>query len=156
MAERQRQDPANEYHSGGFTQVRANGLPRHRRVFQGQWCRRASLAAPAGYNLPRLRGIQGQGLLHQRDERCNASTVSLGHVPPLIDIRWVLQCNPQLAALITHTLGNEQWLLNAKLLANLLPMADNKQFRQAFRDIKQDNKKRVSTPQSPLELAKRA
>jgi starch phosphorylase len=59
-------------------------------------------------------------------------------------IRWVLQCNPQLAALITHTLGSDQWLLNSKLLANLLPMADNAEFRKAFRAIKQDNKRRLA------------
>lgn len=58
--------------------------------------------------------------------------------------RWVLQCNPQLAGLITHTLGSDQWLLNSKLLANLLPMADNTEFRKAFRAIKQDNKRRLA------------
>jgi starch phosphorylase len=63
---------------------------------------------------------------------------------PKLIVRWVLQCNPQLAALITHTLGSDQWLLNSKLLANLLPMADNAEFRKAFRAIKQDNKRRLA------------
>lgn len=58
--------------------------------------------------------------------------------------RWLLQCNPQLAALITHTLGSDSWATNLKLLKNLLPMADNADFRKAFIDIKMDNKMRVS------------
>jgi starch phosphorylase len=58
--------------------------------------------------------------------------------------RWLLQCNPQLAALVSHTLGSDHWLVDAKQLANLLPMADNLKFREAFRAIKQDNKRRLA------------
>ncbi|RXK39024.1 starch phosphorylase [Tremella mesenterica] len=58
--------------------------------------------------------------------------------------RWLLQCNPELAALVTHTLGSEEWLLNAKLLTNLLPMGDNAEFRGAFKAIKQSNKGRLA------------
>lgn len=72
-----------------------------------------------------------------RDFFCN---VTNGITPR----RWVLQCNPQLAALITHTLGSDHWLVESKQLANLLPMAENPKFREAFRAIKQDNKRRVS------------
>jgi starch phosphorylase len=56
---------------------------------------------------------------------------------------WVLQCNPQLAALITHTLGSDHWLVESKQLAILLPMAENAKFREAFHAIKQENKRRV-------------
>ncbi|KIR52496.1 starch phosphorylase [Cryptococcus gattii Ru294] len=59
--------------------------------------------------------------------------------------RWLLQCNPQLAALITHTLGSDSWATNLKLLKNLLPMADNADFRKAFIDIKMDNKMRLAS-----------
>ncbi|KAK1922468.1 carbohydrate phosphorylase-domain-containing protein [Papiliotrema laurentii] len=58
--------------------------------------------------------------------------------------RWLLQCNPQLAALTTHTLGSDHWLIDAKQLAKLLPMAEDKKFREAFRYIKQDNKRRLA------------
>jgi len=56
---------------------------------------------------------------------------------------WVLQCNPQLAALITHTLGSDHWLVESKQLAILLPMAENAKFREAFHAIKHENKRRV-------------
>ena len=63
---------------------------------------------------------------------------------PLTSCSWLLQCNPQLAALVTHTLGSDHWLVESKLLAQLLPMAENAKFREAFKAIKQDNKRRVS------------
>lgn len=59
--------------------------------------------------------------------------------------RWLLQCNPRLAELITTTLGSEHWLVNLKQISQLLPMADNEEFRHTFRDIKLENKTRVST-----------
>ena len=58
--------------------------------------------------------------------------------------RWLLQCNPQLAALATHTLGSDHWIIDAKQLSKLLPMADNSNFRAAFRAIKQENKARLA------------
>lgn len=56
---------------------------------------------------------------------------------------WLLQCNPRLAQLITDTLGSEHWLVNLKQIAELLPMAENAEFRKEFRDIKIENKTRV-------------
>ncbi|WVN91095.1 uncharacterized protein L203_106342 [Cryptococcus depauperatus CBS 7841] len=58
--------------------------------------------------------------------------------------RWLLQCNPQLAELISHTLGNDHWLTHLKSLKSLLPMADNEQFRKAFTAIKMENKRRLA------------
>jgi len=58
--------------------------------------------------------------------------------------RWLLQCNPQLAALITHTMGSDAWLTNSKLLSDLLPMANNEKFADAFREIKHENKIRLA------------
>jgi starch phosphorylase len=57
--------------------------------------------------------------------------------------RWLLQCNPQLAALMTRTLGSDRWLVDHKLLASLLPKADDKAFCKSFYDIKVQNKARV-------------
>ncbi|WVQ81442.1 hypothetical protein IAT38_003566 [Cryptococcus sp. DSM 104549] len=58
--------------------------------------------------------------------------------------RWLLQCNPQFAALITHTLGSDHWVTHLKTLKNLLPMAENEDFRKAFVAIKNDNKRRLA------------
>lgn len=58
--------------------------------------------------------------------------------------RWLLQCNPQLADLITHTLGGEAWTTNLSLLKKLVPMAEDKAFRKAFDIIKQNNKRRLA------------
>ncbi|ORX39038.1 carbohydrate phosphorylase-domain-containing protein [Kockovaella imperatae] len=58
--------------------------------------------------------------------------------------RWLLQCNPSLAALATHTLGSDHWLVESKQLSKLIPMADNPKFREAFRSIKQENKARLA------------
>ncbi|KAL1406048.1 Non-essential glycogen phosphorylase [Vanrija albida] len=58
--------------------------------------------------------------------------------------RWLLQCNPRLAQLITDTLGSEHWLVNLKQISQLLPMADNAEFRRAFREIKIENKARLA------------
>ncbi|WVQ93324.1 hypothetical protein IAU59_000392 [Kwoniella sp. CBS 9459] len=58
--------------------------------------------------------------------------------------RWLLQCNPQLAALITHTIGNDHWLTHLKSLKNLLPMSENEEFRKAFTSIKLENKQRLA------------
>jgi starch phosphorylase len=58
--------------------------------------------------------------------------------------RWLLQCNPELSALITHSLGSEAWLTNAQLLKQLIPMAEDKNFRRAFDVIKKNNKRRLA------------
>ena len=58
--------------------------------------------------------------------------------------RWLLQCNPELAALTTHTLGSDHWLVDWRQLAQLIPMAENPKFRQAFFAIKKENKRRLA------------
>ncbi|KAL7421344.1 Non-essential glycogen phosphorylase [Cryptotrichosporon argae] len=72
-----------------------------------------------------------------RDGFCN---VTNGITPR----RWLLQCNPHLAALITNDLKSEDWLTNLKLIETLKQKAEDAQFRQRFRDIKQDNKRRLA------------
>jgi glycogen phosphorylase len=41
-------------------------------------------------------------------------------------------------------MGSDHWLVDSKTLSKLLPMADNSAFRQAFRAIKQENKRRLA------------
>ena len=56
--------------------------------------------------------------------------------------RWLASCNPDLAALITETIG-ENWLTDLALLKNLAPFADNAAFRQRWYEIKQAAKQRL-------------
>ncbi|TRW92158.1 glycogen/starch/alpha-glucan phosphorylase [Candidatus Methylobacter oryzae] len=56
--------------------------------------------------------------------------------------RWLAACNPQLAELITETIG-DGWLTDLSLLKKLEPYAEDKQFRQRWREIKQDAKQKL-------------
>ncbi|KAJ7199601.1 glycogen phosphorylase, partial [Mycena pura] len=60
--------------------------------------------------------------------------------------RWLDQCNPQLSALITRTLGVEKsvWLKNLTMLQALLPHAEDAAFREEWAAIKQRNKERLA------------
>lgn len=58
--------------------------------------------------------------------------------------RWVLQCNPSLAALITKTLGSDDWLLNSSLLEGLAQYATDPAFQQVWAKIKSANKLRLA------------
>ncbi|KAK4704657.1 glycogen phosphorylase, partial [Phenoliferia sp. Uapishka_3] len=59
--------------------------------------------------------------------------------------RWLLQCNPHLAALITSQLKSDDWLTNLDKLQGLAKYADDVKFQKAFYDIKQINKDRLAT-----------
>ncbi len=59
--------------------------------------------------------------------------------------RWLLDCNPALAALITERLGSDKWVVEHERLAELESSADEPEFRSLLRTIKMENK---------LELAK--
>ncbi|BEI91712.1 uncharacterized protein CcaverHIS019_0405320 [Cutaneotrichosporon cavernicola] len=72
--------------------------------------------------------------------RDNFTNVTNGVTPR----RWLLQCNPNLAELITQTLGSDHWLVNLKQIAQLIPMAEDAAFRKKFRDIKMENKARLA------------
>jgi len=50
--------------------------------------------------------------------------------------RWLAACNPELASLITETIG-EQWVTDLSQLKKLEPYADDAKFRQRWRAIKQ-------------------
>ena len=55
--------------------------------------------------------------------------------------RWIGLCNPQLSALITELLGNEDWLNNLDELKKLEKFADDKAVLDRFIEIKKNNKK---------------
>ncbi|MBL8739928.1 MAG: glycogen/starch/alpha-glucan phosphorylase, partial [Myxococcales bacterium] len=54
--------------------------------------------------------------------------------------RWLLECNPALAALITDTLGTNQWVTELDRLKGLEASAEEAEFRTLLRTIKMENK----------------
>jgi starch phosphorylase len=56
--------------------------------------------------------------------------------------RWLAGCNPELASLITETIGKE-WVTDLSQLKKLEPYADNIEFRERWREIKQMAKERL-------------
>ncbi len=56
--------------------------------------------------------------------------------------RWLAACNPELAELITQTIG-DAWITDLSELRKLAPYADDKKFRKLWYDIKQNAKKRL-------------
>lgn len=58
--------------------------------------------------------------------------------------RWLAYCNPELTDLITESLGTSDWIKDATLLSKLLPMANDKSFRQKWRDIKLERKRKLA------------
>ncbi len=57
--------------------------------------------------------------------------------------RWLLQANPELAALITKHIG-DGWTKDLSLLKGLEPLAEDAKFRNKFIAIKRSNKKRLA------------
>jgi starch phosphorylase len=53
--------------------------------------------------------------------------------------RWLLQCNPQLANLITARIGSD-WVTDLPQLEQLEAFVDDEEFRHSWRQIKRDNK----------------
>jgi starch phosphorylase len=56
--------------------------------------------------------------------------------------RWLASCNPELAALITETIG-DGWITNLVELKKLEPFAEDAEFRNRWRAIKQRAKQRL-------------
>ncbi|MGZ5009931.1 MAG: glycogen/starch/alpha-glucan phosphorylase [Methylobacter sp.] len=56
--------------------------------------------------------------------------------------RWLASCNPELAALITETIGSG-WITHLDELKKLEPFAENAEFRNRWREIKQNAKQRL-------------
>ena len=65
---------------------------------------------------------------------------------PVTPRRWLDQCNPELSALITKSLGvpKQVWLKDLFMLKKLLPLAEDAAFRQEWAAIKQRNKERLA------------
>ncbi|GAA6022141.1 hypothetical protein JCM10207_000776 [Rhodosporidiobolus poonsookiae] len=57
--------------------------------------------------------------------------------------RWLLQCNPTLAKLITETLGSETWVTHADQLEGLVKHAKDKAFQKKWAASKQANHDRL-------------
>ncbi|HVV99704.1 MAG TPA: glycogen/starch/alpha-glucan family phosphorylase, partial [Planctomycetaceae bacterium] len=58
--------------------------------------------------------------------------------------RWLLDCNPEFARLISDSIGPE-WIPNADRLRELEPFATDAEFQDQFRKIKRRNKERLAT-----------
>ncbi|MDP2903675.1 MAG: glycogen/starch/alpha-glucan phosphorylase, partial [Methylovulum sp.] len=56
--------------------------------------------------------------------------------------RWLAACNPELAGLITETIG-EGWLTDLSLLKDLKPYAEDKAFRKRWYDVQQQAKQKL-------------
>jgi starch phosphorylase len=57
--------------------------------------------------------------------------------------RWLLQANPGLAGLVTSVIG-DGWIRDLDQLRKLAPLAEDTEFRQAWRRVKTANKKRLA------------
>ena len=57
--------------------------------------------------------------------------------------RWLLHANKKLSELITENIG-DGWITNLDELNKLIPLADNKEFRDKFIEIKKHNKKELA------------
>lgn len=67
--------------------------------------------------------------------------------------RWLLGCNPELAALVTETIG-DGWITDLERLRELDPLAEDASFRETFLAIKRRNKERLAAyVQAELGLA---
>lgn len=58
--------------------------------------------------------------------------------------RWLHQCNPNLAALVTETLGSKAWIKDLTQLSNLKHLANEAEFRERFMAVKHFNKVGIS------------
>jgi len=58
--------------------------------------------------------------------------------------RWLAYCNPELASLITETLGSDKWITEAYLLEGLRKHADDKKFQAKWKDVKLAKKEKLA------------
>ncbi|MGE5787200.1 MAG: glycogen/starch/alpha-glucan phosphorylase, partial [Myxococcales bacterium] len=63
--------------------------------------------------------------------------------------RWLQKCNPGLSELITRRIG-DKWTVDLHQLRRLAPLALDEEFRTEFRQIKLQNKRRLSSVLSEL------
>ncbi|MEW5319329.1 MAG: hypothetical protein WDW38_010488 [Sanguina aurantia] len=58
--------------------------------------------------------------------------------------RWLAWCNPELSALITATLGNDEWINNTEQLSGLRKHAEDKAFQAKWVAVKQARKVKLA------------
>jgi Carbohydrate phosphorylase len=59
--------------------------------------------------------------------------------------RWLAFCNPELSALITKTLGSDEWTLNMKKLRGLEKYAEDPEFQKKWRAVKVEKKAQLAS-----------
>jgi starch phosphorylase len=85
-----------------------------------------------------LRTVTVKDLAEQFPERFSNKT---NGVTPR---RWLLLANPALAHTITEAIGDD-WITDLSQLSKLKPLADDKSFRNAFRQAKQEAKRQFAS-----------
>src|ERR1035437_6194630 len=58
--------------------------------------------------------------------------------------RWLMEANPGLTDLISHTLDERKWVTDLNRLRELEKFADDANFREAFKEVKRQNKLQLS------------
>jgi glycogen phosphorylase len=59
--------------------------------------------------------------------------------------RWILDSNPDLATLITETLGHGRWITDLERLEEIAPRASDAAFQARFASVKRANKERLAS-----------
>jgi starch phosphorylase len=109
-----------------------------------QYVRMAYLAIVGSYSVNGVAELHSkllqQGLFRDFYELCpqKFNNKTNGVTPR----RWLASCNPELADLITETIG-DGWLTNLTLLKKLAPYADDKAFRKRWQQVRQAAKQRL-------------
>lgn len=57
---------------------------------------------------------------------------------------WLAFCNPELTALITETLGTDEWTLDMSLLRGLEKHAEDPEFQAKWRAVKFEKKQQLA------------
>ena len=58
--------------------------------------------------------------------------------------RWLMKANPGLTDLISQTLDEQKWITDLSRLRDLEPLAEDKEFRAAFKEVKRQNKLKLA------------
>ncbi len=58
--------------------------------------------------------------------------------------RWLMKANDGLTELISHTLDENKWITDLRKLRDLEPFADDEEFREAFKEVKRQNKLKLA------------
>ncbi len=58
--------------------------------------------------------------------------------------RWLMKANEGLTDLISHTLDENKWITDLRKLRDLEPFADDEEFREAFKEVKRQNKLKLA------------